>query len=97
MSSITESRELECLIFCVLFALGYYYFGKWLHKDKLKSEEEFKKFVAENDSPTKLDYNMKKFYADRAAQRYRQSLIMKWFFIIGVIVFLFLLIFSNRS
>ncbi|MGC4041810.1 MAG: hypothetical protein QM710_13775 [Flavobacterium sp.] len=96
MSSILESREFGGIILCLLAAFIFHYLGKWLRKDKLKSEEEFEKFIAENSSPKKIEYNYKKFDMDYPAQNYRHIWIMKYSFILGAIVFLLLLIFSNR-
>lgn len=93
MNSIFESNDFWGIIICTLGAVIIYCLEKPFLQNKLESEKDFKKFVEENGSSPKMEYNLKKFAMKMAEARHKCLTPSKWLFIFGALLALYRLVF----
>ena len=86
MNPILHEDYIGQLFGCILFTIILHYVGKWFLKDKLKRKEEFEKFVEENGSIPKMDYNYKKYLMSKSATGYSAIIFAKW--MVAIIAFI---------
>ena len=96
MSSISPEDYIGEIFGFTLFAIILHFYAKSFLKDKLKTKEEFEKFVAENGSSPKKGFYYKKGDMDMANVRYRGIVICTWFCVF-IVLFVLCKLILNRS